>query len=173
NHMISAIVFDDAHVASNFVRSHFTLKIPSTHAAFKDLANLFRSHFYQSSQMQQFEDALSGDRLSLLFVPMFEVRRQSDLMRQLLVKNGVDQAKETSFSWEYLKDRLSRCTVILSGSSIEIAPPVLPVHTLPYFQKEVRRVYLTATLPTRVEFLRTFGISNPTPIAPGGKSGEA
>lgn len=172
-HSISAMVFDDAHVASSFVRSHFTLKIASGQAAFKELANLFRPHFYQSSQAQQFEDVLSGDRLALLFVPMFEVRRQADVVRRVLSKSGMDTSAETAFPWDYVKDRLSRCTVILSGSSLQIAPPLLPVHTLRYFQDDVRRVYLTATLPTHVEFLRTFGIPQPKAIIPGGKSGEA
>lgn len=35
------------------------------------------------------------------------------------------------------------------------------------------RVYLTATVPSQVEFLRTFGVSKVERIIPGGKSGEA
>jgi hypothetical protein len=172
-HDMKAVIFDDAHVASNFVRSQFTLKIPSGHAAFKELAQLFRAHFYYNSQTQQFDDMLNGDRLALLFAPMFEVRRQADAMRQILIKHGVDSPPDTGFPWRYLKDHLTRCVTILSGSGIEIAPPLLPVHTLPYFRSSTRRIYLTATLPTQVEFLRTFGIVNPQPIVPGGKSGDA
>ena len=92
DHDLRAVIFDDAHVASNFVRSQFTLKIPSGHAAFRELAQLFRAHFYQNSQSQQFDDMLSGDRLALLFVPMFEVLRHADAMRQILTKHGVDAA---------------------------------------------------------------------------------
>ena len=170
---ISAVVFDDAHVASNFARSQFTLKIPSGHASFERIFNLFRPYFYRTSQRQQFDEILNGDRLPLMFVPTFEVCQHADQLRQALVQGGVARETETMFPWEYLKDHLSRCTVILSGSAVEIAPPLLPISTLTYFQGEVRRVYLTATLPTRVEFLRTFGVSEPRIITPGGKSGDA
>jgi len=88
NHDIKAIVFDDAHVAGNFVREQFTLKIPTSHAVFKDVANLFRSYFARNSQIQEFEDALSGSWLSLLFVPTFEVHDRSDQLRQLLLPYG-------------------------------------------------------------------------------------
>ncbi len=173
DHEIAGLVFDDAHVASNFVRSQFSLDIANTHQAFIDIANLFRPHFYRSSQTQEFEDMLRGDRLALLFAPMFEVRRQADAMRRFLAQKGVAENPKTSFPWEYLKDRLGRCVVLLSGSGIQITPPVLPVQSLPYFRRDVRRIYLTATLPTHVEFLRTFGVSCPLRITPGGKSGEA
>ena len=47
------------------------------------------------------------------------------------------------------------------------------LHTLPYFGPDVRRVYLTATLPSEASFARTFGLLKPTIIRPGGKSGDA
>jgi len=171
---IKGFVFDDAHVANNFVRNNFTIKIPSDHAAFKPIANLFRTYFARNSQIQEFDDALDGDWRALLFVPMFEVAQKFDQLRRLLIEHGADDNdSKLSFPWAHLKDRLSRSTVIISGSGIDITPPLLPVHTLPYFEDDVRRVYLTATMPSQVEFARTFGIAKPTQIIPGGKSGEA
>lgn len=172
-HDVRGIIFDDAHVAGNFVRSNFTLRIPNGEPVFQELANLFRGYFAKSSQTQKFEDALSGDWLSLLFVPMFEVWRKADSVRHILVQNKVEASDATKFPWQYLKDQLSRCVILISGSGIEITPPLLPVHTLPYFSGNVRRIYLTATLPSQVELLRTFGIADFERIIPGGKSGEA
>lgn len=174
NHDIRGIIFDDAHVAHNFVRGHFTLRIPNPHPAFKPIANLFRTYFARNSQIQDFDDALSGNWRALLFVPTFEVVQNSDQLRRILIENGADgKDNELSFSWPHLKDRLSRCAVLISGSGLEITPPLLPVHTLPYFGTGVRRLYLTATMPSQVEFARTFGVAKPVKIAPGGKSGEA
>ncbi len=170
---IRGIIFDDAHVAHNAIRSQFRLNIHSDHPAFRHIANLFRNHFARNSQNQQFDEALDSNWMALLFVPMFEVRRHSDNIRRILLENSVEEAIETKFAWKHLKDRLSRCAVILSGSGIEITPPLLPLHTLPYFTDEIRRIYLTATLPSQVEFLRTFGIASIDPITPVGKLGEA
>jgi hypothetical protein len=170
-HDVRAVVFDDAHVAGNFVRSQFTLRIGTDHPAFKDIANLFRPYFARNSRVQEFEDALSGNWLALLFVPTFEVHDKSDQLRQILLPHAA--TGELTFPWEYLKDKLGRCAILISGSGIEITPPVVPVHNLPSFHDSVRRVYLTATMPSQVEFIRTFGMAKAVRIVPGGKSGEA
>src|SRR6266702_4805697 len=100
NRDIRGIVFDDAHVANNFVRGHFTLKIPNGHPAFKLIANLFRSYFAGNSQIQELDDAISGDWRALLFVPMFEVAQKSDQLRHILTDNGADDKdNQLSFPW--------------------------------------------------------------------------
>lgn len=169
---LRGIVFDDAHVANNAIRGQFTLRIPCEHPAFKPIANCFRNCFSRSNQ-QQFDETLQGFPLSLLFVPQFEVKRHAQSISKILVDNQVSKTKETLFSWEHLKDHIGLCTVLLSGKCIEITPPVLPLFTLPCFGPDVRRVYLTATLPSQIEFLRTFGMSGTSCVSPGGKSGEA
>jgi hypothetical protein len=173
DHDLRAIVFDDAHVSNAVIRSQYTLKISRSHPAFGELSNFFRPQFIRDSKVQQFEDALNGDRLALLFVPLFEVRRLEDKIRQLLLKKGVNEAKETKFAWEHLKDKFSRCAILVSGTGIEITPPMLPLHTSPLFRPNIRRIYMTATMPSHIQFLRTFPISETTHIQPGGKSGEA
>jgi len=173
DHEIRGIVFDDAHVAGNFVRGQFTLKIPKGHSAFEEVAELFRSHFVRNGQVHQFAEALAGDWFALLFVPAFEVQANAVRLGKILLEHGVDKDAPTMFPWAYLKDRLARCAVFISGSGIEITPVLLPVSDLPFFGRNVRRVYLTATMPSEVEFIRTFGVGKVVPIAPSGKSGEA
>ena len=170
---IRALVFDDAHVAYNVIRGQFTLKISRDHEAFRQIGNMFREYFASNNIGQQLDDALDGNWESLLFVPAFELYRRANEIATILRRSGVNDVTETKFAWGHTKDRLNICTLIISGRGIEIAPPILPIHTLPYFNSEIRRIYLTATLPSRVEFIRTFGIDNPCIISPGGKSGEA
>jgi len=172
NHQIRGIVFDDAHVAGNFIRGQFTIRLEQSHPAFKEVADLFRSHFVRDGQEQQFEDACSGDWFTLLFVPSFEVSANASRIQRILVQHKI-QSGDQCFQWEYLKDQLRHCAIFISGSGIEITPILLPTPNLPYAQSSVRRVYLTATTPSQVEFLRTFGISQIQQIIPGGKSGEA
>ena len=172
DHEIRGIIFDDAHVAGNFIRGQFTLRLAQDHPAFAEVAQPFRGHFARDGQTQQFEDACSGDWFTLLFVPSFEVSANAPRMRRILTQHGI-QTGDQRFPWEYLKDQLQHCAVFISGSGIEITPVLLPVPTLPYFRANVRRVYLTATMPSQVEFLRTFGVDKIERIIPGGKSGEA
>jgi hypothetical protein len=172
SHDIAAVVFDDAHVASHEVRKAFTLKLSRDHGAFRPIADLFREHFARNSKTHQLENALTGDARALLFVPMFEVARAHEHIRKILIAKGV-RDDDTRYAWEHLNGRLSRCVLLISGAGIEITPPVLPIDRMRYFESDVRRIYLTATLPSRVEFVRTFGVASVTPIVPTGKLGTA
>ena len=172
NEDLCGIVFDDAHVANNSIQGQFTIHISHDHIAFRPIANCFRDYFARSNQ-QQFEEAIQGFPLALLFVPQFQVKRHARTITKILVDNGVAETKETMFAWAHLKDHIGLCAILISGTGIAITPPVLPLFTLPYFGPQTRRVYLTATLPSQIEFLRTFGVREAKRVTPGGKSGEA
>ena len=170
---IDAIIFDDAHVAENAIRSQFTLRIPNDHAAFNKILHLFRKHFANSSQAGRFEDVSDGNCSSVMFVPTFVVWEHSNELRKILVDLNVDDKEETLFAWEHLKEHLNHCCIVADRGGLEISPVVLPLSELNYFQDNVRRVYLTATLPSQASFARTFGVIKPTIIEPSGKSGDA
>ena len=169
----AAFVFDDAHVADQTIRGQFTLEITRGHAAYDEIIRLYRRHFTQSGLGPRLEELSQGHFVVPLFVPMFVVFKHGDQLRRILLDNGVDEAKKTLFDWERIKDHLSSCTVVIAANRIEITPAVLPLKQLPYFRDDRRRVYLTATLPSQATFARTFGISKPKIIQPGGKSGDA
>lgn len=176
SHEVQAVVFDDSHVAHNRIRGQFTLKISrdsKTFKVFKPIADLFRPYFYGNHQSTTFDEILAKQSPNLLFVPMFEVIRRAKALSDRLVAGGVADEVSTKFAWGYLKDHIARCVIFISSSHIEITPYLLPVHELPYFGPKTRRVYLTATVPSQAEFIRTFGITKTEHIAPGGKSGEA
>lgn len=171
---VAALIFDDAHVAECTIRDQFTLKIPSGSDLFNAILMLYRPHFVNAFGATKLEDISKGNPTVLLFVPMFIVWKHAQELRKILLDGGIaaEDAK-TRFPWNYLGDHLNHCCVLISGNAIEISPPVIPLHTLPYFTTDVRRVYLTATLPSEASFARTFGLLKPTIIRPGGKSGDA
>lgn len=170
---VAAFVFDDAHVAETAIRDCFTLKIGREDEAFDLIVNLFRYHFANTIGISKLEDIAGGVLTTLLFVPMFAVWKHSQELRTLLLDTGIATGASTKFVWEHLSNHLGQCCVLISHRGIEISPPVLPLHTLPYFRDDVRRAYLTATLPSQASFARTFGLLDPHIISPGGKSGHA
>lgn len=173
NKNIEAIIFDDAHVAENIVRSQFTLDIPSDTELFRKILNIFRPHFATSCMSSRFEDASQGDWNSLVFVPMYLIHRHAQELRKCIVDSGIEEDVHNLYVWEHIKNNLHCCCVFVSGKSIEVTPSVIPLHTTPFFAPDVRRVYLTATIPTKASFVRTFGVSEPNVISPSGKSGDA
>ena len=173
NEDIDALVFDDAHVAENVIRGQFTLQIPRGHDAFSKILHIFRKHFANSSQAERFDDISKGRFTSVLFVPMFIIWEHAQQLRTTLFDSGIEADIKTKFAWEHLKEHLNHCTIVADGSGLEITPVVIPLSQLSYFKEGVRRIYLTATLPSRASFVRTFGIADPTIIQPSGKSGDA
>jgi hypothetical protein len=121
----------------------------------------------------RFADISEGKFSNLLFVPMYVVWKHAAELRKVLITEGVDGATETKFAWQHLKDHFDHCCVLMDGRGIEITPPLIPLSGLPYFANDVRRVYLTATMPSQTSFVRTFGVADPTVIQPSGKSGDA
>lgn len=170
DHDVGALIFDDAHAAEPVLRDCFTLKIDRNHSLFDSLCDLVREDFTATSQ--SFEDAIAGDSSKTLFLPMFSALAKADRVRGHLLNAGVDTDQNTKFAWEHLKDQIEASMVCLSGRGIEFAPPVLPVHKLPYFADTVRRIFLSATSPSKVSFVRAFG-AVPEPVSPGDQSREA
>lgn len=170
---VAALVFDDAHVAEGTIRDQFTITIPSGGDLFNHVIALFRPHFVNTIGATKLQDISRGSEHALLFVPAYLVWKHAQELRALLVDAGAATDTSMKFPWDYLADHLSHCCVLISASGIEISPPVIPLHALPYFTADVRRVYLTATLPSEASFARTFGLLKPTIVRPGGKSGDA
>ena len=173
NEALGALIFDDAHVAENNIRDQFTLKIPSDHEAFSKILHLCRHHFANSGKESHFDDVAAKRPNTVLLIPMFIVWQHADQFRRILIDSRVEDNNDTQFAWEYLKNHLDRCCFVACGSELQITPTVPPLSELSYFREGTRRVYLTATLPSRASFARTFGISEPTIVRPNGKSGDA
>ncbi len=170
---LSALVFDDAHVAENAIRSQFTISIPSNHDLFDRILTLFRPHFANTCFAPRFQDVTDGRWGAMLYTPMYLVWKHADELRQLLLEYRIDNDDKLKFPWSHLSEHLGCCCLLLSSFRIEITPPLLPIHALPFFVQPVRRVYLTATLPSQAAFIRTFGVAQPTVVNPKGKSGDA
>lgn len=171
NREIGAIVLDDAHAAGGIIRDCFTLTIPRSSSAYTAIANEYKSYFYGAGYEITFNDVVSGSGRDLLFVPLFESSKRAALVKDILLKNDVDNDKDTKFAWAHLKDNLDKCVVLFNNDRIEIAPACPPTEQTLFFDKGVRRVYLSATLPSPIEFYRTFGVL-PESIRPKGRLGE-
>ncbi|TGU71627.1 DEAD/DEAH box helicase [Geomonas terrae] len=171
---VDAVIFDDAHAAEHIIRDHFSLKIDRKEnaALYSTLIALFREYFYNIGKSGTFEELATPGCQKLLFVPPFEVHRQFSEIVRVLTSAKLSSNIETAFPWEYLRDRIDLCAFVISGGSLTITPPFIPIRQLPYFRKEVRRIYLSATLGAPDAFTRTFGKVPEIIIAPETKAGK-
>ena len=168
-----AIIFDDAHTAEHLLRDYFTLRIKQENFSglFSQIANLFQSYYKKIGTGVSYSEILKQKDYKQYFVPPFALYEQHNELERFLLNAKLNENRETMFSWEYLKDRIDLCTLFISGREIAFTPPVVPVRDIPYFQKGVRRLYLSATLAAGDKFVRTFG-QVPEIIAPKTTAGE-
>ncbi|MBU0656020.1 MAG: DEAD/DEAH box helicase family protein [Gammaproteobacteria bacterium] len=156
---ISALIFDDAHTAEGMIKDHFSLALNrnDNENLFSSLLNILRPYYQSIGKSGTFDGLLSGEHNKVELAPPFEIMRNISEITRLLIDAGVSNNKNTMFAWMHMKDHLDLCAYFISGKSIQIIPPVIPIMSLPYFQKGIRRVYLSATMLSSDSFIRTFG----------------
>ncbi len=168
-------VFDDAHTAHATIRDQFTICIDRNR--FRDLyheiTELTRERFHRMGRGTIFDEVVdTRDTSTVLFVPTFVSVSLTDTLVALLRNHGVPETRQTKFAWQHLRSHIRDCAILLHARRIEITPFLPPVHDLRPFQDDVRRLYLSATLPGDDEFCRTFGRYPKRIIEPGGRAGE-
>lgn len=171
-----AIIFDDAHVAEKIIRDCFTLRVDRAKCSdiFDRLAKLVSPHFEAVSRGEYFRRVLSGDSAyRVALVPpgaLTAITRDNTLLTLLKEAEGI--VSEISFPLGHLADHLSRCTILFSKDSFEVSPAFLPSRRLSYLSDpEIRRVYLSATLTSEVDFCRAFGRRPSQKIEPESDAG--
>jgi len=175
--VIAGIVFDDAHVAPNVLRDCFTIKLTAAHPAWLPLLQCLQPFFAETTYFQSFRriqtPSPTGAReKGLLYVPSWFIVAHIDAIITALESNKITD-EDTKFAYAHLRHHLHMCCFLIAHNRLEIGPMVLPTHVLPYFTTKVRRIYMTATLPSRYECIRTFGVDRAEPIIPTGKAGAA
>ncbi|MCS1407250.1 MAG: hypothetical protein M2R45_00407 [Verrucomicrobia subdivision 3 bacterium] len=169
-----AVIFDDAHAAEHLLRDHFSLHV--TKNQFPDLYSriiaLFRPYHQSIGQAMSYGELESGSSRKFFLVPPFEVSKNMGELQRVLHAGQFGEHRDTMFAWEYLRDRVDISCVLISATEMTITPAFLPTPYLYYFEQNVRRIYLSATLAAPDAFARTFGRSPGHMIAPATSAGE-
>lgn len=171
-----AILFDDAHVAEKIIRDCYTLKIDknSKPDLFHKLLSLFEPHFQSVHKSDMLKAIMSGDsvyKLTLIPPSAIVSLSKSGTLTQILRDHEIHRG-ETGFSFEHLSDHFHCCTAFISQTTIEIAPTFLPSRRISFLNdRNTRRVYLSATLTSEVDFCRAFGRKPSVRIEPESDAG--
>lgn len=173
---IGGIIFDDAHVASHIVRENFTLRIsefefPGTYAT---VVGQVRSYFESIHRAQEFDQVVTfKDDPSVLFIPMFVWQRIVGRVVEAITNEGVTTKRSTMFAWEHLRNNMDLCAVFLTSDAIEFSPFLPPIQELPFMSVNTRKIFLSATVQDKPEFVRTFGFLPDVHVEPKTSAGES
>ena len=170
-----AIIFDDAHVANRIIRDSFSLHISKSDRpkTYDSLIELVRSSFSEVGLRVTFQASIREDSSgSVLLVPPTGFFDVADKVTAVLDEDIKDDDTATYFPWLLIREKLKYCACFIRKDSIEICPPFIPTLTLQAFARDVKRVYLSATLATQADFNRVFGRSPQITIAPNVDAGD-
>lgn len=171
---VAAVIFDDAHAAEHLLRDHFSLRIAREDfaATYSAIVSMYKPYHQLIGRASSYEELVDPNSRRFFLIPPFEIQKQLEELRRILHAARFPENQDTTFAWEHLKDHIDLCCILISGSEITVTPPFVPVLTLPYFRKGVRKVYLSATLSAPDAFARTFGHAPDHIIAPSTTAGE-
>ena len=168
-------VFDDAHTAHAIIRDQFTIRLDRDRFSniYGAVVDLTRGPYRDMGKGPIFDEVVSGrDPFTVLFVPTFISSPFANKLVTLLREHDVPGERSTMFAWNHLRTRIRDCAIFIDAKRIEITPPLPPIGGLRPFHDDVRRLYLSATLPGDDDFCRTFGRYPAKVIKPGGRAGE-
>ena len=170
-----AVIFDDAHVAESIIRDDFTLRFNSDEhpGTFRELGDLFEEHFKKLGRKSAFEEARGKGTPRILMAPPAVVYNISDQISDI-VGRAVKGIENDSNIYRYpnVQDHFGASAVIFGRGACEITPPFLPSLAVDIFERPVRRVYLSATLQYKTDFVRAFGRVPATVIEPRNDAGN-
>jgi hypothetical protein len=171
-----ALIFDDAHVAGKSIRDVFTLSVSKRDYPnlYGELIEFLRPIFTDYHQKMEFEAAIREEEESgsVLLAPPCATFDMAGTLSALLNSHIKESDKSLFFPWPLVRDHLKFCAVFVGRGAIEITPPFLPTLTLPAFGRDVKRVYLSATINSKADFTRVFGHKPDKVIAPDVDAGD-
>ncbi len=174
NFIPEAIIFDDAHVAESILRDSFTINIKKQQheKMFGEIVNLFKSHFQELGIEEKFNDSLKPNNHNMVMVTPRELKKQRMQLLAIFKTHNVANDSSLTFAFQHLKDKLDVCVAIFAHETFELTLPFLPSLALDIFNLQKKRIYLSATLQSQVEFIRAFGRKPTHTIRPDNDAGN-
>ena len=153
---VGSLLMDDSHACSDAIRDACSIKLPRSHKAYQQLLDLFSSDL-QLQGAGSFAEIEGGKYGALLPIPYWVWRDRKGEVTKVLAKYSDDS--DLMFVWPLLKDALADCLCIVSGSALEIAPYIPPLHLFGSYAKAEFRTFMSATITNDSFLVRGLGLS--------------
>jgi replicative superfamily II helicase len=157
---VGSIVIDDSHACLDAIRNCFSISVSSEHKLYSEVLKLFEDAL-RSQGAGSFEDIKIGSHDALLAVPYWEVADRASELTAIVSKFSGDD--EVKFQWPLIRDSISDCIVIFSGTSLQITPNDPSLDLFGSYQRALHRVFMSATVNDDSFFIKTLDV-DPTVV---------
>lgn len=154
------LICDDAHAASDFIASMWSLSLRADEngAVFHEVMQLLADVVPTNANPQIIVDDLgnTGRYVDAISPILFR-----DFIPALTHLLDVRTARSSlRHPWAQIRDHLDACTIYCSPRSLEIRPVIPPTQMHVPFESAVQRVYMSATLGEDGDLERSFGVGS-------------
>lgn len=160
------LVFDDAHSASDYVASNWTLSITSDIELFYSLIDILKPSLNPNTHHR----LLSGEQ-SLANKDWVDIVSSKVLSQQIVSISrciegylATNRNSNLKFPWGMIRANLTGCNLYISQNELCIRPFVPPTLLFPPFSNAKQRIYMSATPGRSGELERSFGIDRITSL---------
>lgn len=151
---LGSVLIDDAHACLSAVEQQFELRIPASHASYKQLRDLTEASLARQYPVGLL-DLKDGDPTAALLVPPWDwFDLGTDATAILHAHRDDDSLK---WAWPLVKDVIPLCRCVFTSGEVQVKPPLPPIDVIPSFVQAKRRIYLTATLADDSVLVTHFG----------------
>jgi replicative superfamily II helicase len=161
--MTGCVVLDDSHACIDAIQSAFTIKIKNTEDAYQNLVQLFENEL-EKQGMGTFMDIKNKNHDAFLLVPYWAWQDKAYEVTKLLSEQ--QDKTNIKFAWRLIKDSISECQCLISGSHIEISPYLNPIEQFGTFSKAEHRVLMSATTNDDSFFIKGLGLEKNAILKP-------
>lgn len=166
---VDTMLMDDAHACSDTIRNQCRIQIPRDEEAYSLLKALFSADLEQQG-MGTYADIENEKRDALLPVPYWAWIPREAEVAAILSKHS--ERKSIKFAWPLLKNLLTHCQCVISGSAVEIEPFIAPLDAFGSFDKAKRRIFMSATVTDDAFLVKGLRLSPETIAKPLTYEGE-
>lgn len=140
---IGTLLMDDAHACSDSIREQCRIRIPKEDNTYHAIRTLFESDL-EHQGVGTFADIKNDKRDAFLPVPYWAwIDHESDIAKIL---SAASDRVSIKFAWPILKNMLSQCQCVVSGTALEIEPFIAPLDAFGSYFKAQHRIFMSATV---------------------------
>ena len=153
---VGAMVLDDSHACIDAIREQCMIRLSKERQPYFDILNLFGTEL-EKQGVGTYADLRNHRRDALLTVPYWDWIEKSSEVAAILSKNlGLDEVK---FAWPLLRDSIEDCLCVISGTGLEIAPYLAPLHLFGSYANASHRVFMSATVTNDSFLVKGLGLA--------------
>jgi replicative superfamily II helicase len=153
---VGALVMDDSHACIDSIREACMIRLTRTDQAYQDLLNLFGGALERQG-VGTYADIRNDRWEAFLPVPYWEWSDKHTEVAAILSKHS--SLKAIKFVWPLLKDSIQDCLCVISGTDLEIAPYLPPLHLFGSYAGASHRVFMSATVTNDSFLIKGLGLS--------------